>query len=434
MTTPVIMPQQGNTVESCLILEWKRGVGEKVSEGDTLCIVETDKASFEVEAPAEGILLARFFREGEDVPVLTNIAVIGGEGEGYDHFRPKTEVDDGAAESDVAVSGTAKSDAAGRGTPADGNAASSGTPEAVTQETSQQAAKRSVSPRARRLAEKQGIPLEGLTGTGPGGRIIERDVHRAMETRRPAAPPDIKSPGKREVKIGEAAVTEIPVKGIRKLIADRMLASLRSTAQLTLNRSADADTLLAYRKRLKTSGDDYGLSDITINDFLLFATARTLASFKELNALFREETIYQYEAVHLAFAVDTPRGLMVPVIRSAHLLSLKELAEEAKQLSSACIEGGVNPDELSGGTFTVTNMGQLGIESFTPILNPPQVGILGVGGITLKPIQGEEEVVFRPHISLSLTINHQVVDGAPAARFLKTLSRGLENFELLLAE
>ncbi len=428
MATPVIMPQQGNTVESCLILEWKKGVGEKVSEGDTLCAVETDKAAFEVEAPSEGILLARFFREGEDVPVLTNIAVIGGEGEDYEHLRPKAEVDDGAAESDAAGS--------------DAPAALTEREETVTEETSEQAAKRtsnkkvkqSVSPRARRLAEKQGIPLEGLTGTGPGGRIIERDVHQAMETRRPAAPPDMKSPGKREVKIGEAAVTEIPVKGIRKLIADRMLASLRSTAQLTLNRSADASTLLAYRKKIKTSREDYGLSDITINDFLLFAVARTLASFKELNALFKEETIYQYEAVHLAFAVDTPRGLMVPVIRDAHLLSLKELAEEAKRLSSVCIEGGVSPDELSGGTFTVTNLGQLGIESFTPILNPPQVGILGVGGITLKPIQREDEVVFRPHLGLSLTINHQVVDGAPAARFLKTLSRGLEDFELLLAE
>ena len=332
MATPVIMPQQGNTVESCLILEWKKGVGEKVSEGDTLCVVETDKAAFEVEAPAEGILLARFFREGEDVPVLTNIAVIGGEGEDYDHLRPKEKGYDGAAESD----------APGRGVPE----ALTEHAEAAAQETSEQTAeisankkvKQSVSPRARRLAEKQGIPLGELNGTGPGGRIIERDVHQAMETRRPAAPPDIKSMGKREVKIGEAAVTEIPVKGIRKLIADRMLASRQSTAQLTLNRSADASTLLEYRKRLKTSGEDYGLSDITINDFLLFAAARTLASFKELNALFRDETIYQYEAVHLAFAVDTPRGLMVPVIRSAHLLSLRELAEEAKRLSSACIE------------------------------------------------------------------------------------------------
>ena len=172
---------------------------------------------------------------------------------------------------------------------------------------------------------------------------------------------------------------------------------------------------------------------MTINDLILLAVSRTLPQYPELNALFANETISLYKNVHLGVAVDTPRGLMVPVIQRANLLSLKQIAVESKRLASACLEGRITPDELSGGTFTVTNLGSLGIESFTPVLNPPQVGILGVGNIQLKPVEWEGEVRFIPHLHLSLTINHQVVDGAPAARFLQALAQGLAEIELLLA-
>jgi pyruvate dehydrogenase E2 component (dihydrolipoamide acetyltransferase) len=225
----------------------------------------------------------------------------------------------------------------------------------------------------------------------------------------------------------------IPLKGVRKIIAARMLNSVQTTAQLTLNASADARALQEYRKRLKGSAESLGLQKVTINDLLLFVVARTLLQYPELNALFFDEAVHQYKNVHLGMAVDTPRGLIVPVIRYANALSLRQIAQESRRLADACLNGNVSPDELIGGTFTVTNLGILGIESFTPVLNAPQVGILGVGNINLKPVEVNGNVAFIPHLGLSLTINHQVVDGAPAARFLQALAQNLAQLELLLA-
>jgi pyruvate dehydrogenase E2 component (dihydrolipoamide acetyltransferase) len=202
---------------------------------------------------------------------------------------------------------------------------------------------------------------------------------------------------------------------------------------LTLNSSADARALQDYRKRLKNSPEALGLNGVTINDLILFAVSRALPRHPDLNALFTGDAIHQHSSVHLGFAVDTPRGLIVPVIRGADSLSLKRIAAESKRLVAAVQDGTVKPDDLSGGTFTVTNLGSLGIDTFTPILNPPQVAILGVGGIHLKPVEAGGEVKFIPHISLSLTINHQVVDGAPGARFLQTLSQHIAQIDVLLA-
>ena len=218
-----------------------------------------------------------------------------------------------------------------------------------------------------------------------------------------------------------------------RLIADRMVASLRDTAQLTLNSSADARRLLAMRARLKTSAEVYGLRSVTINDMVLFAASRIVPLFPEINAVFDGTTMARHSAVHLAVAVDTPRGLMVPVIKEAQGLSLRLLAGQAARLAAACQKGNISPDELAGGTITVTNLGNLGVESFTPVLNAPQVAILGIGGITLRPVREAGEVVFVDSIGLSLTINHQVVDGAPAARFLKAMADGLAEIDLLCA-
>jgi pyruvate dehydrogenase E2 component (dihydrolipoamide acetyltransferase) len=315
------------------------------------------------------------------------------------------------------------------------------------------------------------VAAEGLAGSGPHGRVIERDVQAALAAGQPLTPaaqaaaqatggvapalgtgiggrvtaadlqakpsaPVTAAPAKAAVAVpagDQAEVTAVPVKGIRKLIAERMLASLTTTAQLTLNSSADATALLAYRSKLKHSPEELGLAKITVNDLLLFVVARTLATNPQVNALYQGGTLYQHHRVHLAFAVDTPRGLMVPVIRDADRLSLKQLSAQAKRLASACGEGKINPDDLTGGTFTVTNLGSLGVESFTPVLNPPQVAILGVGNTQLKPVEAHGEVKFLPHLGLSLTIDHQVVDGAPGARFLQALAKNLAHLEVVLA-
>jgi pyruvate dehydrogenase E2 component (dihydrolipoamide acetyltransferase) len=414
--------------------------------------VETDKALLEVESPAAGSLLAQFFKEGDEVPVLTNIAAIGQPGEDVSLLKPA-----GAKDKAVEVGSAARPETK--------------LPQVVPAppvETQVDAAA-GISPRAKNLAQQKGLETAILQGSGPGGRIIERDILVALE-KKPAMTPLAKSMAAQggfsvpahgsgvrgrimaddltaiaaqpEIPIpatpaavapAEAEVQTIQVKGIRKVIAARMLNSLQTTAQLTLNASADARGLLAYRQRLKDSAEALGLQKVNINDLILFAVSRTLPHYPDLNATFSDDTISQYKNVHLGFAVDTPRGLMVPVIRRANGLSLRQMAQEAKRLASACLDGTITADEMSGGTFTVTNLGSFGIESFTPVLNPPQVAILGVGNVNLKPVEVEGEVQFIPHLGLSLTINHQVVDGAPAARFLQAFNQGVAQIELLLA-
>jgi pyruvate dehydrogenase E2 component (dihydrolipoamide acetyltransferase) len=446
MATAVVMPQLGNSVETSIISSWKKKKGDTIAEGEVLCDVETDKATIDVESPASGVLLELFFAEGDDVPVKTHIAAIGEPGEDIEHLRPTS------AQPATAVAAAQPAEPA----------AVSESPAAGVQSPAPPAGngKIGISPRARNLAQGKGLDVTSLVGTGPGGRIIERDIRAALSAI-PRMTPLAKSmvtsgdyvvsPGAAPARItskdlvaaaaqpAAPAASEddvlqvIPVKGVRKIIATRMLQSLQTTAQLTLNASADARALLDYRQRLKNSPEALGLRGVTINDLVLYAVSRTLLQFPDLNSLFVGETITQYRRVHLGFAVDTPRGLIVPVIRRASDLSLRELAQASKRLSTACLEGTVKPDDLNGATFTVTNLGSLGIESFTPVLDPPQVAILGVNNVNLKPVAVDGEVAFIPHIGLSLTINHQVVDGAPGARFLQAFAHNLAELDLLLA-
>jgi pyruvate dehydrogenase E2 component (dihydrolipoamide acetyltransferase) len=472
MAEQVLMPRQGNTVESCIILEWRKHEGDTVSAGDVLCEVETDKATFEVEAPAAGTVLKTFFAEGDDVPVLTPIAVVGEPGESVDGLGPETggEAEAGAPSPEPAApEATPAPEASAAPQPAQTGEAAPQTQPAPAEPAPD--GRVAISPRARNLAFAKGLDVSGLSGTGPGGRIVERDVQRALgssEPLSPAAIDELRASGKRAPAVGTgiggrvlaedlrqapteevptapagAGVggefpgpsTQVPVKGVRKRIADRMHQSLASTAQLTLNASADATQLMAYRKRLKGAPGELELGTITINDLVLFAVAKTLSRYPALNAHYTGESITQFEHVHLGFAVDTDRGLMVPVIRNAQALTLKQISVEANRLAADCVRGNVNPDELQGGTFTVTNLGPFGIESFTPVLNTPQVAILGVCTVQPKPVRNRQsgEVEFRDHIGLSLTIDHQVVDGAPAARFMKDFSAMLARFDIALA-
>ena len=424
MATAVVMPKLGQSVETCIIIGWLKQKGDSITAGEPLCEVETDKSALEVESPASGTLLDVFFDEGEEVAVQVNIAAIGEPGEDVSSLKPDVEVKAPPEEQSSAAS-----DEPVQALPTQ--------PEALEPPQKRSAksdrAKRRVSPRAASLAEEQGVDISAIRGTGPGGRIIERDVRAAPST---AAKPAvvqtrITSPVQTDLPPGEAQTA--PLQGTRKIIAERMLYSIQTTAQLTLNASADARALLFFRQRLKNSAEAFDLQNVTINDFILFAVSRTLPDHPELNAVLLKDTISQYDSVHLGFAVDTPRCLMVPVIRDANSLNLKAISQEAKRLTSACLEGDISPDELTGGTFTVTNLGSMGIESFTPILNPPQVGILGVGNVNLKPVEVDGEVQHIPHIGLSLTIDHQAVDGAAASRFLGTLSGRLAAIDLLLA-
>jgi len=405
MAIAVLMPKQGQSVESCLIIKWNKKVGDKVKAEEPICEVETDKAVFEVEAPEAGTMLKIFYKEGDDIPVLNTIAIIGQPGEKIDHLIPKKTVSVSKGEYVEKQ-------------------------KAITPDESLKKTKPSlgtglipISPVARRFAEKKGIDFSKLVGSGPGGRIIKKDIEKTISEGEPLVSSTVS-----ENFLGP--VKEITVEGVRKIISERMLRSLQSTAQLTLNTSVDASNLLACRESLKASLQMKGLSKININDFLLYIVANILPKFKNMNAHFLKDKILEFEHVHLGFAVDSPRGLMVPIIHNAHLLSLKEISKEARRLSTACQEETILPDELNGGTFTVTNLGTMGIESFTPILNIPQVAILGVCSVSLKPIMKEDKIQFIPHIGLSLTFDHRAVDGAPAAKFLQELNMVIANFDL----
>ncbi len=431
MATEVLMPRQGQSVESCIIIEWKVNEGDVVSEGQALCEVETDKATFEVEATASGTVLGIFYPAEADVEVLKVIAAIGEPDEDISGLRPEmTEVSEQKSEVSEAVEAPKPEPAPAAVTPQSSIVTSSG-----------------ASPRAKSLADKKGVDLSSIAGSGPGGRVIERDVDAAPAVT-PAAAAKAAATGLSIPAVGTGmggrvvpadlvavaslefpgAVTEIPIKGVRKVVASRMLDSLQNTAQLTLNSSADARSILEYREKCKAAPEEYGVGGISINDAVLYATVKTLAEFPELNTHWKGDKMVQFGNVHLGFAVDTPRGLMVPVIRFANLMSLKQLSVEAKRLAKACLDGTIDPDSLTGGTFTVTNLGAMGIESFTPVLNKPEVGILGVCTIQPKPVMKGSEVEFVPHMGLSLTFDHCAVDGAPAARFLSVLRQKLANF------
>ena len=453
MAKEILLPKQGNSVESCIIVEWSKNIGDEVKTGDILCQVETDKAVVDVESPADGVLLKTFFELDDEVPVHTLIALLGEAGEDVSSYESSLESNEdspaeSAAEPSVSSPAPVKTDPSPVSTPmASGGGA--------------------VSPRARNLASQKGIDPSVLGGTGPQGRVIERDVEAALAGKQPLTPaaaaaagglnvptagtglggrittndlssgaPAAGAPAAGPKAVGTdfpGPVTELPVKGIRKVIAQRMHESLSSTAQVTLNSSTDATSMLALRKRFKNSPEEMGLTKVTLNDLVLFAVSRTLKRHEEMNQHFLGTSMVRFDNVHLGCAVDTPKGLMVPVLRFADTLSLKGISCETKRLIGACQDGKAGPDDLSGGTFTITNLGALGIESFTPVLNPPEVGILGVCNIINTPIEVNGEMKWQPRMGLSLTFDHRAIDGAPAARFLKDLSDTLANIDLAMA-
>ena len=425
MAIPVEVPKLGNTVEECLIAKWRKHKGEHVSTGEVVAEIETDKATFEVTAPAEGTVLATFFDEGALAPVFTNLFVIGEPGESVDAFRPQgASAPAAAAPAEAPPAATPVAPKADRQVAQPVPAASSGT----------------LSPRARRFAAEHNFHPAAVAGSGPAGRVLEEDLRKQFYQS-----PRVSSLANKRIEEGMEVGAEgsgpagmmlssdlVPpatrVSGIRATIARRMRESLSTTAQYTLHSSANAGGLLLLRAKIKAST---GVPDININDLVTFCAIQALLEVPDVNAEFIDGRIYKHREVHIGFACDTPRGLLVPVVRDAHKLTAGELSVRMKELAEHAVQGTIPVDDLSGGTFTVSNMGGLGIESFTPVLNPPQVAILGVDSIQLKPVRRDGRIEFIDAIGLSITLDHQVIDGAPGARFLKVVKEKIENVESL---
>ena len=428
MAEAVIMPRQGQSVESCLVTSINKKKGDAVNAGEILFAYETDKSSFEEEAKISGTVLEILTDEGEEVACLAPVMIIGQAGEDISALMPgdknagtplmasaNTKSDDGINNDDMGYNGTDKSVPCGT----------------IGGELK-------ISPRAKNYAESARVDLSKVVPSGPDGRIIERDIIEALNNghRLFNEPDDAQS----DLRSGEgydkpaSDYTDVKLPNIRKIIAKAMHASLSEMAQLTLNSSFDATNILKFRQNLKLSAQALGLENITINDIILYAAAKTLKNHKDVNAHYLGDTIRYFNSVNLGVAVDTERGLVVPTVFGADKMSLNELSKQAKLTISEAQSGTISPDKLKGGTFTVTNLGALGIESFTPVINPPQTCILGVNNITRRVKQVNNQDIFYDCMSLSLTFDHRALDGAPAARFLKDLCTGLENFDLLLAK
>jgi pyruvate dehydrogenase E2 component (dihydrolipoamide acetyltransferase) len=417
MATPIEMPKLGNAVEECVLARWYKQPGETVASGDILADIETDKAGFELTAPVDGTLLAVFFGDGDVVPVFTTVAVVGEPGEPVDQYRPQASAPVQEPQTE---------------TPSAPAAASAPEPES---ESAPAASAAAMSPRARRFAQEHDFFPGAVAGSGPGGRVLEDDLkklyysaHRPLE----ATDAGARGPGAAAaevVKPADPTAKAVTPPRLRLTIARRMRQSLASTAQYTLNASAAATGLLSLRARVKAAGSAEDASALNINAMVLFCAVKALAAVPEVNVEFIDGTIYQHSRIHLGFACDTPRGLLVPVIRDSQSLTLSQIAARAKRLTAQTLDGTIGPDDLTGATFTVSNLGTYGIESFSPVLNAPQAAILGVDAIQLKPVRRNGLVEFVDYIGLSLTCDHQVIDGAPGARFLKTVREQIEQIE-----
>ncbi len=445
MATPIIMPRQGQSVESCILTEWYKNEGDKISKGDLIFAYETDKAAFEEEAQEDGLLLARFYEEGDEVPVLVNVAVIGSEGDSVEEFRPDGTV----SESSSPASEPEKPD-------------EESVPEVSTSREAVNTGSSAISPRARRLAKEKHVLLDGIGGSGPGGRIIERDIeneikngkrltplaHKKAEGEGLAVPAEGKTPfgkitSKDLVEVTQAThvapvgavasagdYKDIPLSNVRKIIAGAMYHSLQNSAQLTHHMSANAAKMLQLRKEVKRRMAEGYTYNITLNDMVCYAVIKALKVYPEANAQFLDGTIRQFNKVNLGLAVDTERGLLVPALPGADDFSLSGLSSQLTKLVESSRGGSVSPDLLApdAASFTVSNLGNYGVEMFTPVINLPQVAILGVNTIIQRPtVLADGSFGFQPFIGLSLTYDHRAIDGGPATQFLAEIKKQIEN-------
>ena len=439
MAEIIIMPKQGQSVESCIITEIKKK-GDVVKKGDILFSYETDKASFEEEAPADGVVLEIFCDEGDEVPVLENVMVIGQPGEKAP-LTPQTDSPPTPQKGDLEVQQSVIIEVQ--------------VPNVVTSNPPRGAG--GLSPRAKNLAAAEAIDASQLAGTGPNGRVIEKDVKVALENRpkltplakKIAAEAGVQPQGAGSGLAGMAKSTDLtsPVNAVygvdyedkklsnmRKLIAKAMHTSLQNSAQLTHHLGADARNIQNLRKKAKAAFEAGTLSaNLTINDFVCFAVVKALKKFPNVNSHFLGDSMRLFNKVHLGLAVDTERGLMVPAIRNADDLSIIGLSNQLKEVANACKKGAIDPELLAAesATFTVSNLGNYGVEIFTPVINLPQSAILGVNTIVPRPKDlGDGVYGFVPYIGLSLTYDHRALDGGEATRFLKQIAIEIETLEL----
>ena len=391
MAVEVVMPKFGLTMTEGTIQQWFKSEGDAIKTGEALFEVETEKVLYEVEASADGTVAKLLYAVEAVVGVGLPVAIIAEAGEEV------AEVAARYADAPAAAPAAAPPEPAPVATSA---------PSPAPQE---KRGRVPVTPAARKLAKEHSIDLSGVAGTGPRGRITREDVQKTIDSGGQAAPPPAPT-------ATPAAAEDIPLRGMRKVIAERMHQSLQGSAQLTISTEADVTQLSDRRQEVRQE------FNVTYTDFIVQACAHALRQHPRMNASLEGNIIHVHNDIHVGLAVALDEGLIVPVVRDADKKSLKDIAAEAKTLAEKARASQLKLEEVSGGTFTVSNLGMYGVDAFTPIINAPQSGILGVGRIVEKPVIYRGEVTRRSMMVLSLTFDHRVIDGAPAGAFLQTVA------------
>lgn len=420
MATKVVMEALSPTMEEGRLVEWKKQPGDAVAVGDVIAEVETDKAVMELVARAGGTLLEQLVTAGSTVPVASTVAIIGEAGEKTNGTAP------------AAAAPAAPAPAAAAAAPAAAPAATAPVAAPAAAPNGGAGERVKASPLARRIAAERGIDLSAIAGTGPEGRIVQRDVEAAPLGAAPARPaasapaaaaPAPAAPMARPTPrpADGSAFTDVPLSQMRKTIAKRLAQSIGPVPTFYLTAEVDMTRLKEMRAALPPE------PKVTFNDIILKATALALAQHPECNAWWTDTGIRRWHEVHLGIAVAIEDGLITPVLRDADRLPLRELATRTADLVGRAKGRKLGPEEYTGSTFSVSNLGMLGIDEFTAIINPPEAGILAIGRIAEQAVVHEGAVVIRPRMRLTMSCDHRVIDGATGARFLQTLVRMLEN-------
>jgi pyruvate dehydrogenase E2 component (dihydrolipoamide acetyltransferase) len=400
MATDVIMPALGVAQEKGTLLNWRKTEGESVTKGEPLMEVETDKATVEIEAPASGILANVTAAGGDEIPVGNKIAVILAPGE----VATPVECQESRPHPNPLPEGEGK-----REIPSEGH------PLPVGEGRGEGRRKILASPAAKRIAKEKGIDIAFLKGSGPDGAVLAEDVLRSTTTQ--SAGPS-----------GSAKIKEIvQLTSMRRIIGERMTKSKQTAPHFYLSMDVDMTEITRRRNMLKEKGDSFVPS---INDFILSACARALRDIPSLNAAFTDHGVEIYSDINIGMAVALDEGLVVPVIRNADRLSLQELAKQSRELADKAQKKKLFPLDFDGGTFTVSNLGMFGVDNFIAIINPPQCAILAVGQVVPRVVSHGEGIAVHPMMTMSLSADHRVVDGAIAARFLQEVKRHLEEKSL----
>src|SRR3984893_7412850 len=436
------MPKLSDTMTEGTLVSWKKKKGDKVSAGEVIAEIETDKATMEWESPEDGTLTEVYVEEGGKVNVGDKIAFIGGEGEEAASEEKEEKKEAKKEEAPAEAKTEKKEEKRAEAKPAEKEEEKKGAaPRAEKQAEGEkrapeiekdEEARVKASPVARRVAVELGVDLASVTGTGPDGRVTETDV-RAVAKSKTTAPqkPSAAIKPAPSVKAGEGA--RIQLSGMRKIIAQRLSESLGPVPHFYLTIHINPPPLMAAREELKSAGEGADTSKITVNDFVLKAAVQAAVKVPRVNASFDGDAYVQYADVDLGIAVAIEDGLLTPVIRAAQNKSLREISELVKDLANRARNKRMKPEEFQGGTFTVSNLGALGIDSFSAVINPPQGFILAIGKVTKVPVIDDSDQIVPGHrMSITMSCDHRVIDGALGAEYLKELRHLLENPALLL--